>query len=290
MPDSTVPIAFRQQFADSFVLRLAQMQSKFRDKCRIDEGVNGSSKNYDRVGHFELQPITNRYGDTPLQEAPFSRRKLDINFFDGATLKDPNDVIRMGADPQSELVKIVTGAANRKIDNIVVSALIGNAQSIDADGAATNIALPSSQKIVHGSAGMTLSKIQDTLEILETNEVDEEEDKFLAITPKQKNELLGETKLTSSDYQMLNSLQSGKMIMALGFNIFLSNLLTLDTNGDRACIAFTRGACQVGIGKDIQVRVDERPGKRYNTQIYLAIGLGAVRLEDERVVEIACNV
>jgi hypothetical protein len=44
----------------------------------------------------------------------------------------------------------------------------------------------------------------------------------------------------------------------------------------------------LAIQKDIEGRVDERPDKNYAWQVYLKLCMGATRLEEARVVQIAC--
>ena len=41
-------------------------------------------------------------------------------------------------------------------------------------------------------------------------------------------------------------------------------------------------------GVDLLVRIDELPTKRYSTQVYAAHQVGAVRMEEEKVVEVLC--
>ena len=44
----------------------------------------------------------------------------------------------------------------------------------------------------------------------------------------------------------------------------------------------------LGIGKDIVTSIDTLPTKNYSVQVYARMSIGAVRLEDEGVVEIGC--
>jgi len=43
------------------------------------------------------------------------------------------------------------------------------------------------------------------------------------------------------------------------------------------------------MGSEIQTRISERDDKNYATQVFLSMTIGATRVEDEKVVEIACQ-
>ena len=63
-----------------------------------------------------------------------------------------------------------------------------------------------------------------------------------------------------------------------------------DLKGDRVgLIAFAGDGIKLAIGKDVTGRIDERADKSYSTQIYYCMDIGATRMEEEKVVEIACQ-
>jgi len=39
----------------------------------------------------------------------------------------------------------------------------------------------------------------------------------------------------------------------------------------------------------MNARIDERADKSYSTQVYASMSIGSTRMEEEKVVEIACN-
>ena len=74
----------------------------------------------------------------------------------------------------------------------------------------------------------------------------------------------------------------------LGFKFITSNRLT-DNGTSRLCYAYAREGMVLGMGKEPTARIDERADKSYSTQIYYCSSFGSTRLEEEMVVEIACN-
>jgi hypothetical protein len=58
---------------------------------------------------------------------------------------------------------------------------------------------------------------------------------------------------------------------------------------DRLVFAYTEDAVKLGIGKDISAKISERADKSYSTQVYYGMSLGAVRMEEDKVVQIPCH-
>jgi hypothetical protein len=71
----------------------------------------------------------------------------------------------------------------------------------------------------------------------------------------------------------------------------VSNRLVFDATNtdDRLCYAFTADAIKLAVGQDVLARIDERADKSYSTQVYYAMSIGATRMEEEKVVQIACD-
>lgn len=282
----TIPIAHVEEFSDNFRMRVQQKGSKFRGFAEVSSGVTGESKKFDRIGTTEMQQKTTRYGDTPQNDAPFSDRIAYLSDWENnLPFKDASDVIRLGNDPESKLVMAGTNAAGRKMDDLIIAAAEGSASTRDANGAVTTVALPSASIVLSGTTALTLAKVQSTREKFDGYDVDPDRRKVLYVGPQQITNLLDEPKLTSADYNKLNSMENGDMVKALGFHIIMTNRLT-KTGNDRQCIAMVEGAMGLAIGADIKSRISERPDKSYSWQVYTFLSMGAVRIEDELVVRV----
>jgi hypothetical protein len=57
----------------------------------------------------------------------------------------------------------------------------------------------------------------------------------------------------------------------------------------RNCYAFARNSVVFGIAENPQAWVDELPTKRHNVQLRTEWGWGALRLDEEGVIEIPCD-
>jgi hypothetical protein len=75
----------------------------------------------------------------------------------------------------------------------------------------------------------------------------------------------------------------------MGFQFVRYESLSTDASSDQLVYCFSRNAVGLAIGQDINVKISERPDKNYSTQVYTELSVGATRVEDEKVVEIACD-
>jgi len=62
-----------------------------------------------------------------------------------------------------------------------------------------------------------------------------------------------------------------------------------DNGTSRLCYAWAQDGMKMAIGKDVVARIDERPDKSYSVQVYYCATFGATRMEENKIVEIACN-
>ena len=174
----------------------------------------------------------------------------------------------------------------RAMDDAIIAAATGNAFAGVSGG--TPVALPAGQKVGVGSSGLSLEKLIDAKEILDAADVDPDEERYLICTAKQMSDLLALEKITSADYATVKALVQGAIDTFMGFKFVRSQRLGVDGSGDRQVLAFTKSAIGLAVGKDMSTKISERADKNYATQVFLSMTIGATRVEDEKVVEIAC--
>lgn len=289
--------AMVQQYGTNFRTLYQQKQARLRPWCQIEAGIVGQSKSIERVGKAEAYDITSRHADTKYVEVPHSRRWIDLQDKGWAELVDEMDKIRMIADPTSPYAGLATAALNRQIDDIILTAARGNAR--------TNVglsALPSTQKIAVGGTSLTLAKLLTTKEILDSNEVDddasmamdgqsstEQSARVMVVNAKMLTNLYGTTEIKSIDYNSVKALAQGQIDTYLGFKFVRSERVAKDGTATTGyAVAWSKSCVGLGIGKDIMTSIDPLPGKNYSVQVYARMSIGATRLEDEGVVEVAC--
>ena len=281
-----ITTAFVEQYKSN-VFHLAQQKgSKLRDAVRT-ESIVGKSHFFERIGSTAAVKRTSRHADTPRVDTPHSRRKVTMDDYDWADLIDDSDKVRLLISPQSEYAKAGAYAMGRTMDDVIIAAATGNAFGGVSGG--STIALPAGQKIAHGSTGLTIAKLISAKEKLDAANVDPDEARVIVCSAKQISDLLGTTQITSADFNSVKALVQGDIDTFMGFKFIRSERLGTDSNGNRQVLAFTNTCMGLALGKDIQTKISERADKNYSTQVYLCMTIGATRVEDEKVIEIACT-
>ena len=287
---SNITTSFVEQYSSNVTMLSQQMGSKLRGSVDV-ETVNGKNAFFDQVGVTAAQLRTSRHGDTPQIDTPHSRRRLSLSDYEWADLVDDTDKVRMLVDPTSSYAKAAAAAMNRSLDDVIIAAL--NASASTGVAGATGVALPSTQKFATSdqSDGLTVAKLLGAKKNLDLNDVDPSLKRFIVCSPQQIADLLAITSVTSSDFNTVKALAQGDVSSFLGFEFIVSNRLKLDATNtdDRLIFAYTEDAIKLGIGSDIKANITERADKSYSTQVYYAMSLGAVRMEEKKVFQIPCH-
>ena len=287
---SQITTSFVEQYSSNIAMLSQQMGSKLRSSVDV-ETVTGKNAFFDQVGVTAAQLRTSRHGDTPQIDTPHSRRRLSLADYEWADLVDDVDKVRMLVDPTSSYARAAAAAMNRAMDDVIITAMNASANTGVAGG--TSTALPSGQKTATSdqSDGLTIAKLLAAKKILDNNDVDPSLKRYIVCGPQQISDLLGTTQVTSADYNVVRALATGAINSYLGFEFIMSTRLNKDATytSDRLVFAYTEDAIKLGIGKDISAKISERADKSYSTQVYYSMSLGAVRMEEEKVVQIPCH-
>lgn len=286
-----VTTAFVQQYAANVMMLAQQKGSKLRDAVRV-ENVTGKQAFFDQIGATAARRRTSRHSDTPRMDTPHARRRCSLEDFDWADMIDQEDKLRLLNDPTSTYAKSAANAMGRAMDEVIVDAIRGT--SYTGETGSTAVVLPSGQKIAVGAAGLTLAKLISAKKLLDASDVDNE-GRYIAVTSEQLEDLLGTTQVTSADYNAVKALVQGELETFLGFNFIRVDGLRIDgtkilpTNGtDRFCVAWQKDQVVLGIGAQPSARISERPDKNYATQVFYSMSIGATRMQEVGVVEVAC--
>jgi hypothetical protein len=207
--------------------------------------------------------------------------------YEYADLIDDQDKVRLLVDPTSTYSRAAAAAMGRAMDDVIIAAALGTAYT--GKEGSTSTTLPSDQKIAVASSGLTIAKLVEAKQILDEGNVDPSIARHIVCAPKQISDLLNNTTVTSSDYNTVKALAMGEINTFVGFQFHVSNRLGTDGSGDRQVIAFAGDGIKLAVGKEPSARIDERADKSYATQVYYCQSVGATRMEEAKVVEIACS-
>jgi hypothetical protein len=302
-----VDTAFVKQFNSTVNMKLQQSGSRLRGAV-TEETMHGEEQFFEQVGPVAAQEVTTRHGDSPLISTPHDRRRITLRFFDWGDLIDNFDKVRMLIDPTSPYTTNAVNALGRAIDDVLLGGGVTGEVPIVADttsgssgvfygtafsgkAAATSNAFPSSQKILVNfggtNVGLTVPKLIDAKRLLKKADVDiSAEELYAYINSRGEADLLNTTQVTSIDYGPVKALVTGDVDALLGIAIKRGERIPGDGTSNLYPV-WCKSGVKLGVAKDIQTEVARRPDKRFSWYVYVNMGLGGVRMEEGKVVQIA---
>lgn len=309
---SQVTESFVQQFSANVFHLSQQKGSRLRPFVR-SESQRGSDAFYDRIGAVTAVLKAGRHSDTPQLDTPHSRRKVSLADYEWADLIDDQDKIRMLIDPESAYAQAAMWAMGRAMDDVLIKAALGTAYSGVAG--ATAVPMPASQFIgavaSNAVSNLNVATLIKVKSLFGQNDVDESIPLHIAVSQKQIDALLGETQVTSADYNTIKALVKGEVDTFMGFKFhrlqriqtagadgFVATIntstgaVTLSTgngNNTRRCFAWAEDGLLLSVGEDITGKISERDDKSYATQVYARMSIGSTRMEEAKVVGILCT-
>ena len=280
-----ITVAFVKQYSDNIRLLAQQKGSKLRGSVEVDTEFTGEFKFYDQMGKDEMEEKLTRNQDTPTDQADHKRRRITKRDFVHNKLLDLEDQLAMIVDPKGKYSISAGYAAGRKIDDVLIEAMDATAytgkEGSDPEDFDANM------QVAAGGAGLTKAKLLSAMQKLDDNDV-EEEDRHIACAPSQIVNRLGTVEVASSDYNTVKALVEGNIDTWLGFTFHKTTRLGTNDAGARKVYCWHRWALQLAIQKEPTGRADQRADKNYAWQVFMSMSIGATRLEEERIAEIAC--
>ena len=283
---SQITTAFVEQYSANIQMLSQQMGSLLRDAVR-NESVVGKDAYFDQIGKVTAILKTSRHSDTPQIDTPHSRRRVSLADYEFADLIDQQDKVRLLIDPTSSYAKAAAYAMGRAMDDVIIAAALGSANTGVSGG--TAVALPAGNIVAAGGTGMTIAKLASAKQILDAGDVDPSIKRHIVVSPTEISDLLNSTTVTSSDFNTVKALVQGEIDSFMGFKFHVSNRLVDNGAGNTQCIAFAEDGILLGVGKDVTARIDERSDKSYATQVYYCQTIGATRMEEAKVVSVLAN-
>jgi hypothetical protein len=288
-----IPTHFVQQYATNIALLLQQKGSKLRNAVMSGAHVGKQASPVDQIGSIEMQPVSGRYQAMGRVDAATDRRWVFPSDFDLPQLIDSFDKLKLLQDPSSSYVQNAVYAAGRKMDSLILAAINGTSKT--GETGSTSTTLPSAQKVAYnfgasGGVGLTVAKLREAKKILMAADLDLDDPMnqlSCVVKAKQHDNLLAEAQVISLDYNDKPIMVEGKIQRFLGINFIHSELV--ETSTYDLVPVFAKSGVYLGVWNDIATDISQRKdlqGLPYQAYVYMSAG--ATRLEEERVVQIAC--
>lgn len=270
----------------------------------------------------------NTFANSPDNFIEHKRRRVSATPYDIGLMLDRFDKVEMLVNPESQYVQQMAHALNRKKDIEFLKGAFG-AAGTGKDGStpvslgADNIITKNELAAGDAAAKFTLEKIIESRRLLEAAGVDLDDPlnkAYIGITPNNLHNLLQDDKVSSSDYSAVKALVRGELNSYYGFEFCVSNLIPFmtadesavnlawnddgtaastavgdkprppaDNDKTRACFAWVHSGIRQVTNPGIETEIDKRADKRFNWYAYAAMRTGAVRMEEDKVVVIACD-
>jgi hypothetical protein len=271
-----------EQYSANLQILMQQAESRLRGVCRV-ESVTGKNAFFDQLGATAAVLRSNRHADTPLVDTPHLRRRVTLVDYDWADLIDNLDNPKLLTDPASKYAVNARNAMNRAIDDAIIAAASGTAYGGVA-GATSYTFDTANKRVAHASSGLTLLKLLSVKQKLDTDEVPDE-GRCMVVGSKGLADLLDLTEVGSADYNTVKALVNGEINTFLGFKFIRSERLTLASNV-RTNLAWQQDSMLLALGADIIVDIGPRRDKNMAIQVYVGMSIGAVRMDEDGVVEL----
>jgi hypothetical protein len=281
-----------KQFGSNLDFLVQQKGSMLRNAVRI-ETVTGEEAYFDQLSSTAAQKKTTRNSDTPLIKSDHRRRRVTMYDYEWADLIDKEDKLKMLIDPQSDYAINAAWALGRSIDDAIIECFSNTAYTGKAGATAQNF--PAANIVSGGATRLTLQKLLDAKAILNGADCDPDEETFCAITATQLTDLLNTPEVKDADYNTVRALVKGEVDTFLGFKFILCNRITFPYGltsvaaNFRSIPVWKRSGIVLALSKEINTRISERSDKSYSTQVYVAMSIGATRMEEAKVVQILCT-
>lgn len=291
-----ITTAFVQQYGSSVEFLAQQKGSRLRNTVAVETGIVGKSKYFDQIGSVAARRVMQRHGDSPLNPTPHARRRVSMFDYETGDLIDDLDKLKTLIDPANPYTQAHGWAMGRGIDDEIIAAFFGTVYT--GEDGSTPVTFPAEQVVAHNfndsgaaaASNLTIGKLRQAKEILDAAEnIDPDESRYMGVSASQIHSLLKTTEVTNSDYNTVKALVEGKVNSFMGFDFKRTERYQTDANGYRRCPVWVPSGLKLGIAKDPSFRVTERPDKRFSMYAYACMSLGAVRMQETKIVEVLCD-
>ena len=263
----------QQQF-DAEVKQAFQTAGSLRDTVTIRNNVVGDTYKFRKMGKGLANQKPSQADVTPM-DVTHSLISCTLGNWNAPEYTDIFDQAEVNFDEKSELATAIAGALGRRLDQLIIDAL-----GAEASPAGT---------IAHGSAGMTLTKVITASKHLNDKGVPTG-DRHIAVSADGLEDMLGNSTVTSADYNNVKALMSGDIDTFMGFKWHI-----IETRSEGGLpyasstwegFAWHKSAIGLAIGMDIKTEVNYVAQKTS----YLCNGVmkaGAVSRDGDGIVSVS---
>ena len=291
----TIPNALITQFSDMMHIRAQQSRARLRPYTDIRR-MTGDVYAYDGLGVVEARELIGRINLTQFDDIEFNRREIIRRRFVVTLPIDKMDEEGMLIDPQGRFAEASVKALERVFDLVCYQAMfasVNTGQTFQTVVTAANDGV----LLVDATGGLTLAKILQIKQNFIDGEVgnDVPVKICVGISGEEHTTLLQIDQFISTRYTTQLELQKGVAtsvadmdLIKYGANVTTPVLAV--TAGVRACFAMATDGLCVGMSRDWDITIKDRPDYVDTKQVQITGVLGAVRTEGKLIQQLNTTV
>lgn len=290
MADSQSTV-YAQAYAQNIMQLAQQKYSKLMPIVYMKPNVKAKVFYQDQIGKWSMSTKGGRNVQTPNNDPNLARRMGTLVDYHDNRMLDRGDELRMISDPRSAYTIAAAQSLGRQIDIVIANQMLATAKYGETGSSSITLGTTAITAHVNPTAGvtgtpatLTFARVRAVKRVFDLEDV-ESEDRFFVVSPQGMDALLNTTQATSSDYAAVKALVRGDIDTWMGFKWIVST--NLSSSGTiTSCFAMQRYGLCLAMGSEPLVRTDERADLSYSWQVYYELNIGAVRLEESRVVQV----
>jgi hypothetical protein len=246
---TSITNAFITQFEAEVHMAYQRMGSKLKNLVRTVNGVNGNTVKFQKVAKGSANTKA-RHAEVVAMDLSHSNVSATLTDYYAADYVDKLDELKVNIDERQIVAQSAAYALGRKTDSVLTGIMNG----------ATTLANNSSGT----GTGMNLGKATAMMELFNTNDLPDDNQRYWVVGPKQWSDLLALDQFSRVEYVGEGELPyAGGMTSKrwLGFLWFVHSGLETSGSTDRHTVAFHKSSLGLGVGTDVKTEVNYIPEK-----------------------------
>ena len=266
---NTIDQAFIKQFESEVHMAYQRMGSKLRNTIR-STNVTGSTARFQVIGKGTASTKT-RNGDVTTMELAHTNVEATMADYYAAEYIDKLDELKVNINERQAVAQSAAAALGRQTDALITTAMDAGANST---------------QIADTTGALVKADLLTLFETFGTEDVPEDGQRYLAMSPAGFADLFNIDEFASSDYVGPQNLPfAGGMTMKefLGFKIFSTSAVAGGKN-----FAYHTSSIGLGINADVQTEVNYVAEKVSHLATSM-MSMGAIVIDDDGIYEVLDN-
>jgi len=267
---TSITNAFITQFEAEVHMAYQRMGSKLKNLTRTVNGVNGNTVKFQKVAKGSANTKA-RHAEVVAMDLAHSNVSATLTDYYAADYVDKLDELKVNIDERQVVANSAAYALGRKTASVITS-VMENATALANNSSGTG-------------TGMNLGKAQAMMELFNTNDVPDDQQRYWVVGPKQWSDLINLDQFSRVEYVGESELPYAGGMTAkrwLGFLWFVHSGLETSGSTDRHTVAFHKSSIGMGIGSDVKTEVNYIPEK-VSHLITSMLSIGGVLIDSDGI-------